>query len=279
MVTRLYEWDKNETGWTWIEITANKVVNLILRSLNNLIHVNDNNEVYVDLQLEDWIADDDTLPIWVNVGRVLAADGRPVTWTLISWQTTSGDRVKVLYGDDWNIYVDNWTGTFTMLVNTRTFYITSSIPWNYAEANAAYNWYKSGHNPILVYLTNSKWQTAYSLYSASQNELQFRSATERAYSSHTETEVGPYLITLNISNDAVTSITFSTDMAEVLETNVNYATPYTPQYDWSPATKKYVDDKVIIDSNAPATPQAWQFWYDTTNSTLSLYDGTQRLSI
>jgi hypothetical protein len=54
MVTRLYEWDKNETGWTWIEVTDNKVINLILRSLNNLIKVNANNEVYVDLQLEDW---------------------------------------------------------------------------------------------------------------------------------------------------------------------------------------------------------------------------------
>jgi len=115
MVTRLYEWDKNETWWTWIEVTDNKVINLILRSLNNLIKVNDNNEVYVDLQLEDWIENSDTLPIWVNVGRVLAADGRPVTWTLISGQTTSWDRVKVLYGDDWKIRVDNWTNEWKIL--------------------------------------------------------------------------------------------------------------------------------------------------------------------
>ena len=29
-----------------------------------------------------------------------------------------------------------------------------------------------------------------------------------------------------------------------LATNVNYSTPYTPAYPWSPATKKYVDDQV-----------------------------------
>jgi hypothetical protein len=115
MVTRLYEWDKNETGWTWIEITDNKVVNLILRNLNNLIKVNGDNEVYVDLQLDSWIESTDTLPIWVNVGRVLQADGRPATWTLISWKTTSWDRVKVLYGDDWVLRVDNWTWTWKIL--------------------------------------------------------------------------------------------------------------------------------------------------------------------
>ena len=115
MPVKLYEWDKNETGWIWIEVTPNKVINLILRSLNNLIHVNDNNEVYVDLQLEDWLENTDDLPIWVNVGRVLAADGRPVTWTLISWQTTSWDWVKILYWDDWKIRVDNGTGEWKIL--------------------------------------------------------------------------------------------------------------------------------------------------------------------
>lgn len=117
MVTRIYEWDKNETGWTWIEVTPNKVINLILRSLNNLIKVNDNNEVYVDLQLEDWIENSDTLPIWVNVGRVLAADGWVATWTMISAVTSSWDQVTIIYGDDNKLYVDNWTWTFKQIYN------------------------------------------------------------------------------------------------------------------------------------------------------------------
>lgn len=115
MTVRLYEWDKTETGWAGIEITENKVVNLILRNLNNLIKINSNNEVYVDLQLDDNLQSSATMPIWVNVGRVLQANWRPVTGTLISAKTTSGDVVKILYGDDWQIYVDNGTGTWKIL--------------------------------------------------------------------------------------------------------------------------------------------------------------------
>lgn len=277
MVTRLYEWDKNETGWTWIEVTDNKVINLILRSLNNLIKVNDNNEVYVDLQLEDWIADDDTLPIWVNVGRVLAADGRPVTWTLISGQTTSGDRVKVLYGDDWDIYVDNGTGSFVLLQNVRAFYVSTLS--DTTTAQAACNWRMSGKCAIVIFqretffFKNDQW-----------NCLVFKKTEDTITLGASDTYQQNLLLKMNYHTTWTRKIIDSLDTewdinCKFLSTDMDYSTPYMPQYDWSPATKKYVDNKVVIDSNAPATPQAWQFWYDTTNSTLSLYDGTQRLSI
>lgn len=115
MGVRLYEWDKTETGGAGIEITDNKVVNLILRNLNNLIKINSNNEVYVDLQLDDNLQSSATLPVGVTVGRVLQANGFPVTWTLISAKTTSGDIVKVLYGDDGKIRVDNGSGEWEIL--------------------------------------------------------------------------------------------------------------------------------------------------------------------
>ena len=116
MGVRLYEWDKTETGWAWIEITDNKVVNLILREENNLIKINDDNEVYTDLQLESWITPSDTLPVWVETWRVLVADGRPVNGTLILAKTTSWDEIKILYGDDGEIRVDNGTGTWKTLI-------------------------------------------------------------------------------------------------------------------------------------------------------------------
>ena len=115
MGVRLYEWDKTETGWAWIEITDNKVVNLLLRSLNNLIKINDDNEAYVDLQLDDWIEDDANMPVWVNVGRVLQADWWLATWTLLVAKTTSGDNIRFLFADDWKLYTDNWTWTFTQI--------------------------------------------------------------------------------------------------------------------------------------------------------------------
>lgn len=115
MTVRLYEWDKTEVGWAWIEITDNKVVNLKLRDENNLIKINEDDEAYVDLQLEDWIAPDDDFPVWVTTGRVLVADWRPVAWTVTVSKTTSGDQTMYLYGDDGKVYVDNGTGVWKIL--------------------------------------------------------------------------------------------------------------------------------------------------------------------
>lgn len=115
MTVRLYEWDKTETGWAWIEITDNKVVNLLLRSLNNLIKINADDEAYVDLQLEDWIEDDAVMPVGVNVGRVLQADWWLANWTLLVGKTTSWDEIRFLFADDWKLYTDNWTGTFKQI--------------------------------------------------------------------------------------------------------------------------------------------------------------------
>lgn len=124
MTVRLYEWEKTVTGGDWIEVTDNKVINLILRNLNNLIKINDNNEVYVELQLEDGLDSTDSLPIWVNVGRVMQADWRPVNGTLISGQTTSWDWVKILYWDDGEIRVDNGTWEWKILQ-----YKLNAWPW------------------------------------------------------------------------------------------------------------------------------------------------------
>ena len=115
MTVRLYEWDKTETGWAWIEITDNKVVNLKLRGEDNLIIINDDDEAYVDLQLADGITPSDDLPVWVETGRVLQADWWIATWTLILAKTTSWDEVKFLYADDWKLYADNGTGTFKQI--------------------------------------------------------------------------------------------------------------------------------------------------------------------
>ena len=115
MTVKLYEWDKTETGWAWIEITDNKVVNLKLREENNLIEINEDDEAYVDLQLPDWIAPDDDFPVWVTTGRVLVADWRPVAWTVTISKTTSWDYTIYLYGDDGKVYVDNGTGTWKIL--------------------------------------------------------------------------------------------------------------------------------------------------------------------
>lgn len=137
MPVRLKEWDKNETGWTWIEVTDNKVINLILRDENNLIQVNEDNEVYTDLQLESWISTSDTLPVWITTGRVLQADGRPATWTLTCSKTTSGDYTMYLYGDNGIIYVDNGTWVWKTLWNA---FFKTQAEYNALPATKTSDW-------------------------------------------------------------------------------------------------------------------------------------------
>ena len=65
--------------------------------------------------------------------------------------------------------------------------------------------------------------------------------------SNTDISTKACRITLTITNGKVTNInslnSISNGLGQYLETNYNYSTPYTPKYDGSPATKKYVDDK------------------------------------
>lgn len=112
MPVRIVEWKLPYTWGTGIEIDSNKVISLLLREENNLIMVNDDNEVYTDLQLEDWILPTDEFPVWVTVGKVLQSDGWTQSWLLLNWKTTSGDYARWIYANDGNIYFDNGTWTW-----------------------------------------------------------------------------------------------------------------------------------------------------------------------
>ena len=116
MATRVVEWKKPYTWWKAIEITDEKVINLRLREENNLIIYDSwDNEIYVDLQLPDWIRPTDAFPVWITTGRVLVADDWDVTGTIVCFKTTSGDNIKLLYWDDNKLYIDNWTWTFKQI--------------------------------------------------------------------------------------------------------------------------------------------------------------------
>ena len=87
---------------------------------------------------------------------------------------------------------------------------------------------------------------------------------------------------LNVTSWTVTEIMGYTNSTAnpYLATNVDYSSPYTPTYNWSPATKKYVDDNVAyVWSSAPANPTEWRLWYDTTNNVLKAYDGSNWLTV
>ena len=116
MATRVVEWKKPYTWWDAIDINQNKVISLKLRDENNLIIYDSwDDEIYVDLQLADWIEPTDAFPVWVTTGRVLVADEWDKTWTLICAKTTSGDNIKLLYADDGTLWIDNGTGIFKQI--------------------------------------------------------------------------------------------------------------------------------------------------------------------
>ena len=109
MATRIKDGMIPYTWWQWIEITNNHVINVLLRKFNNLIQVNGDRELYVDLQLPEWIQPDDDFPVWVTTGKILAEDWWYQSWIILNWKTTSWDYIRFIYANDWHLYYDPWT--------------------------------------------------------------------------------------------------------------------------------------------------------------------------
>lgn len=112
MPVRIKDWIIPYTWWQWIEITNNHVINVLLREMNNLIHVNGDMELYVDLQLPAGIRPTDTFPVWVTTGKILQADWWQQSWIILNWKTTSWDYNRLIYANDWKLYYDSWTWTW-----------------------------------------------------------------------------------------------------------------------------------------------------------------------
>lgn len=97
----------------------------------------------------------------------------------------------------------------------------------------------------------------YSLYSTSSTTLVLRKCfgyditlietTDNSTHEIISTQSPDITVTLTNESTSGVIVTFNNYVPEslrVLATNTDYTTPYTPLYDGSPATKKYVDDKV-----------------------------------
>lgn len=91
---------------------VNKVISLLLRTEDNLLQVNDDDELYCDLQLANGIAPTDTFPVGVTTGIVNASDGWEQNGLLLHYETTSGAYAQWLYGADGKLYFDGGTGVF-----------------------------------------------------------------------------------------------------------------------------------------------------------------------
>ena len=317
MAVRIKDWMIPYTWWIGIEITNNHVINVLLRELNNLIQVNDDRELYVDLQLPDGIAPDDDFPVWVTTGRILQEDWWQDSGIILNWKTTSWNWVRFIYADDWNLYYDPWTwewiliGWWTVLadINTKTFY-----PQNLSDATvwqAVIDWYLAWKNPIIIY----NGRTYVVEWHPQPTQLRFQDTRIYNESYMNEWVTRWVAKQLYLVWDAYEQFDSWMDDTIVIIPNyinagMDYSTPYHVTYDSDPATKKYVDDGLVLkqdiltpwtritiqnnvisadvsgvmtymwnvtdSSQLPTTwNNQWDCWYDETNNTLWAWDGTQ----
>lgn len=324
MAVRIKDWMIPYTWWIGIEITDNHVINVLLRAMNNLIMVNEDRELYVDLQLEDGIEPTDDFPVGVTTGKILQEDWWQESWIILNWKTTSWDYVRLIYANDNKLYYDPWTGNWIEIVskttveellwdiNTKTFFLTWNT-WaaNIAQAQAAVDWFLDWKEPIISYnnqiyvMGNAVWDPL--------SQLQFFSKTASTSTGYSSTKIANSYWRINVSGWEVTEMFFGSlsIIGSFLDTNTNYNTAYTPQYDWSPATKKYVDDglalkqdiltpwtRITIDANnvisaditwvfiykwnvadPSALPSSWQTvwdcWISESDDLMYAWDGTQ----
>lgn len=201
------EWPTWPT-WNWIaSITSSKVWK------TTTVTITETNTNVDTFQIEDW------------------ADGQ---WD-VNWPASSTDGDLAMFdGATWKLIKDGWaltTKVFTLAnINDTT------------NAQAAYDWYKAGKMAVILYSGKYyffKWTWANSVFFA-VNEYTPLDNTN-------VTSLVQKTLTLVLSWTTVTSISswnMSMTGYNVLKTGKDYSTPYTPQYDGSPATKKYVDDSV-----------------------------------
>lgn len=196
------------------------------------------------------------------------APATPTEWMI--WYDTTNDKLKTY---NWSSWDEAWSGTDTS--NTKTFYLSSTT--DLTTAQAVLDWYLAGKNPIIIYSNR-----AFHVRSKSTTVLSLASLTlPSSWNSYNSI----YNQTINIvySNNTVTSINYDNtniDASTFLSTSTNYSTPYTPQYDGSPATKKYVDDNAgwntktfyLSSTSDTTTAQAVLDWYNAGKNPIIIYD-------
>lgn len=252
MGVRIKDWQIPYTWGIGIEITENHIINVLLREMNNLIMVNEDNELYVDLQLPDGIEPDDDFPVGVTTWKILAEDWRPQSWTILNRKTTSWDYCRLIYANDGNLYLDPWTWERILIwwdamdCNVRKFLLTDLSDTTVGQRVT--DWYRAGKYPVVVYGWNSYLLGR--VNSSTQVEFLWHWTTINNYMNAGHTDVTRGKLQATWDADGVFQWWLYEGNKWVvppfLRTDIDYSTPYTPQYNGSPATKKYVDDWLAL---------------------------------
>ena len=100
-------------------------IKVLLREANNLLHYNNQDELYCDLQLENWITPVSVFPVWVVIWNVSSNDWWEQSWVLLNAKTTDWHYMRWLYWDDGKLYFDWWLWVLQAIATTND--ITSAL--------------------------------------------------------------------------------------------------------------------------------------------------------
>lgn len=98
--------------------TAQQAFRTLLRLSDNVLHYNDSDELYADLQFEDWLTPTSSFPAWVSIWNVVSTDWWDTWWLLLNAKTNNWEYLRRLYGTDGKLYFDWGTGVFKQILTT-----------------------------------------------------------------------------------------------------------------------------------------------------------------
>ena len=98
--------------------TAQHAYKTLLRATDNVLHYNNSDELYADLQFEDWLTPTSSFPAWVSIGNVVSTDWWDTWGLLLNAKTNNWEYLRRLYGSDWKLYFDWWTGVFKQMLTS-----------------------------------------------------------------------------------------------------------------------------------------------------------------
>lgn len=157
-------------------------------------------------------------------------------------------------------------------VNTKTFTLSSTS--DLVTAQAAYDWYRNWNNPIILYTNNIyilSWVSSGFVYFVANNEMWGTMWNSRS-------TVSISTVTFQKDWNTIEAISTTAKYAfNFIETDKNYSTAYTPQYNGSPATKKYVDDHGVPTTGTTGyvlTKNASGYWWAALPSASGITNNT-----
>ena len=112
--------EEQKMNWIthFIYDNVQEIFKVLLRPFNNLLAYTNADELYCDLQFENWLTPVSVFPIWVTVWNVSEDDWWIASWILVNARTEEW-YVRWLCWADWKLYYDTWRWVFKWIASSE----------------------------------------------------------------------------------------------------------------------------------------------------------------